>query len=243
MASAHGCVVLLLLASAAASAPVAAPTQQAAEDSTADGPVVKLVADTPAALASALRQAASVWSVRGDTATINLRPGQLDALGRTPGLRVADVPIPDLALLVAEQEAERRNKTWTLAASQAVRGARRDPFFDTYREYEVIHLYMEALALECGPQPHPSPVPPPPCPHPLPYPLSGPPCRLTFAAPQAPGAGDLRSQHRRLLRGPPDPRHDHRRHRRWPCSLLAERDTRARVDLPEHGDVHHRGDA
>ena len=140
----------------------AAPTQQAAEDSTADGPVVKLVADTPAALASALRQAASVWSVRGDTATINLRPGQLDALRRTPGLRVADVPIPDLALLVAEQEAERRNKSrWTLAASQAVRGARRDPFFDTYREYEVIHLYMEALALECGPQPHPSPVPPP----------------------------------------------------------------------------------
>ena len=166
-ATVHRCVVLLLFASTAASAPIAAPPtqQEAAEDSTADGPVVKLVADTPAALASALRQAASVGSVRGDTATINLRPGQLDALRHTPGLRVADIPIPDLAHLVAKQAAERRNKTWALASSQAVRGARRDPFFDTYREYEVIHLYMEALALECGPKPRPSPllspVPPP----------------------------------------------------------------------------------
>ena len=67
-ATVHRCVVLLLFASTAASAPIATPTQQeAAEDSTADGPVVKLVADTPAALALALRQAEtgrSRWSRR-----------------------------------------------------------------------------------------------------------------------------------------------------------------------------------
>eukprot|EP01049_Picozoa_sp_SAG25_P005954 SAG25_NODE_427_length_8159_cov_9.134491_7_plen_105_part_00 len=33
-------------------------------------------------------------------------------------------------------------------ASQLVCGAESDPFFDEYREMELIHLYMEALALE-----------------------------------------------------------------------------------------------
>ena len=133
----------------------------AQQDATCDGPVVRVEARTKAGLQAALEQASSVWRVQGNTATINLRPGQLAALERTDGVANVTVTIPDLAALVQEQAA-RRSKNWTVADSVATRcsnpekaqaspklcGARHDPFFDEYREVELIHLYMEALALE-----------------------------------------------------------------------------------------------
>ncbi len=131
------------------------------KDSTCDGPVVTVEASTREGLQAAIEQASSVWRVQGNSATINLRPGQLSALKRIEGIANVTVTIPDLAALVGEQAARRR-KNWTVADSVASRcsdaekaraspklcGAQNDPFFDEYREVELIYLYMEALALE-----------------------------------------------------------------------------------------------
>lgn len=132
------------LTAVAAAAP--AVPRRVAEDSTCDGAVLKVQADSAEALDAALAQAASVWRVAGNTAHINVRPGQVAAVQSIPGLNVT-VTIPDLEGLVRDQKAKRFGN-WSLAASQAVRGAKADPFFDEYRELEVIHLYMEALHAE-----------------------------------------------------------------------------------------------
>jgi hypothetical protein len=155
------CVALLLLLCGPAAMAAPASPRTVAEDATCDGPVVKFEASSAEALQAAVSQAASVWRVQGNAATVNLRPGQLAALERTPGIENVSVTIPDLAALVGEQAAE-RSRNWTVADSVASRcanpdkarlspelcGAQSDPFFDEYREIEVIHLYMEALALE-----------------------------------------------------------------------------------------------
>lgn len=150
---------LLGLAGLAAAAPQVALREPEGEDSTCDGPVVKLEGSAEA-IQQAVDAAASVWLHKTTAATLNLRPGQLATIQAIDGLTNVTVTIPDLEALVAEQ-AGKRAQNWTVADSIATRcagtqltsdsklcGVHADPFFDEYREIEMIHLYMEALALE-----------------------------------------------------------------------------------------------